>query len=77
MTDPLRPTAAVVYLIDAHKEQPTAGSRVLALNRGGVLVPTVWCSTSLQYFDAWMKSPKVPSSVKDRQTERYSNDRIA
>lgn len=71
MTDPLRPTAKTVYLIDAHIEQPTSGSRVIALNRGGVLAPTVWGSTSLQYFDAWMKSPKVPESVKERQSARY------
>lgn len=66
-----RPTAPSVELIDAHIEQPRAGSRVLALQHGNVLVPMEWKSDSIQHFDAWCHYPKVPASVKARQAARF------
>lgn len=68
--EPDRPTLPRVELIDAHLTPPPNGARVLALNRGGVLVHAVWTSDALKYFDAWAAYPKVPASVKAIQAAR-------
>lgn len=68
--EPDRPTLPTVELINAHETPPPNGARVLALNRGGVLVHAVWQSSSLQQFDAWAAYPKVPASVKAIQQAR-------
>lgn len=67
----MRLTAEVVSLTNAHIEQPPAGSRVLALTRGGKLVEAIWRSNSLGEFDAWVSYPKVPDDVKQIQSARY------
>lgn len=67
----MRLTAEIVSLTNAHVEQPPAGSRVLALTRGGKLVEAIWRSSSLGEFDSWMHYPKVPDDVKQIQSERY------
>ncbi len=67
----MRLTAEVVSLTNAHIEQPPAGSRVLALTRGGKLVEAIWRSSSLGEFDAWVSYPKIPDDVKKIQSERY------
>ena len=66
MNDFDRPTSKFVELIDARISTPPDGTRILALTKGNVLVPAIWQSDSLQYFDAWMFYPKVPISVKER-----------
>jgi hypothetical protein len=68
--EPDRPTRPAVELIDAHQAPPPNGARVLALGRGGVLVPTVWTSDSIGFFDAWSAYPQVPASVKELQSSR-------
>lgn len=68
--EPDRPTLPRVELINAHEQQPPGGARVLALNRGGVLVHAVWGRDSLLYFDAWAAYPQVPASVKAIQASR-------
>lgn len=73
MSEPLRPTAQQVELIDAHIEPPRPGMRVLALTHGNVLVPCEWKSDSLQHFDAWCPYPRRPGSVKDRQLARFDS----
>jgi hypothetical protein len=70
MSEPTRPTAHRVELINAHEHPPRPGSRVLALQHGGVLVPTEVKSDFLLYFDAWAPYPKVPASVKKIQLAR-------
>lgn len=67
----MRLTAEVVSLTNAHIEQPPAGSKVLALTRGGKLVEAVWRSNSAGEYDAWMAYPTVPDEVKRIQVERY------
>lgn len=67
----MRLTAEVVSLTNAHIEQPPAGSRVLALTRGGKLVEAIWRSSSLGEYDGWCMFPKVPDDVKQIQSERY------
>ena len=71
MSEPLRPTRALVELIDATVEQPTPGSRVLALTLGNTLVPTIWTNRSHETLYAWCHYPKVPSSVKRRMMLQY------
>lgn len=71
MKDPTRPTKPTVSLTNAHKTPPTPGQRVLALQHGGVLVPEVWTSSSINHFDAWMEYPDVPEDVKKLQSERF------
>jgi hypothetical protein len=68
--EPDRPTRPTVELINAHEQPPPNGARVLALGRGGVLVPTTWTSDSLAFFDAWAAYPQVPASVKALQSSR-------
>lgn len=70
MSDPKRPTMPVVSLINAHTNPPASGQRVLALQRGGVLVMAQWGRDSINYFDAWMHYPDVPDDVKLIQQER-------
>jgi hypothetical protein len=52
-------------LTDIRKAQPTPGSRVFALGRGGVLVPTVWGKNENGFYGAWMSYPEMPKSVKE------------
>lgn len=42
----------------------------MALNKGGVLVPAIVTKDFAYQFDAWMYYPKVPESVKERQSGR-------
>ena len=77
MNDLDRPTARVVELIDAHIAEPPVGTRILALTKGNVLVPAIWMSNSLEYFDAWMIYPKVPISVKERLYEKEKRSAAA
>ncbi len=72
MSDPLRPTAEVVFLIDVEVEMPVNGAKVYALGIGGTLAPVTWNSQSHRFFVAWMESPKVPQSVKDRLATQWS-----
>lgn len=72
MGDPLRPVAPVVELINARITPPAFGSRVLALSKGGVLVPTVWTSSSSFHFIGWCAYPKIPQDVKDMMMEQYT-----
>lgn len=65
-------TANVVELIDAHERAPKAGSSVLALTVGGVLVRATWGKDSLKYYDAWCRMPRVPEGVRARQLKRYA-----
>lgn len=51
-------------LIDVRVQGPNPGSRVFALGRGGVLVPTQWGKNDAEFFGAWMAYPKIPESVK-------------
>lgn len=76
MSDPLRPTAEEVFLIDVEVERPPHGARVYALGIGGTLVPVVWGSSSHVYFWAWMKSPTVPPSVKQRLSDHWTKPRV-
>jgi hypothetical protein len=52
-------------LIDVRKRLPTAGSRVFALGRGGVLAPTIWGKNEDGFWGAWMAYPEMPESVKE------------
>lgn len=70
MADHDRKTAPQVELIPTVDSQPTPGMRVLALQHGGSLVPTVWTSRSHLDFDAWCYFPKVPAKVKQIQQAR-------
>lgn len=70
MSDPLRPTAHTVELIDVEVEPPFNGQRVFGLGLGGCLAPLVWNSNSHLYFVAWMPYPKAPDSVKQRLAQR-------
>jgi hypothetical protein len=70
MADPDRLTRPTVELIAVADEQPLPGMRVLALQHGGCLVPTVWTSRSAADYDAWMAYPKVPRKVKQIQQAR-------
>lgn len=71
MSDPNRPTVESATMIDAHKEQPRNGQTVWALGRGGCAVQTTWNSESINFFEAWYPSLKVPQSVKDRMRDYY------
>lgn len=71
MSDPHRPVCPVVSLVNARLHPPTPGQRVLALQRGGALVPVVWSSASARDFVAWMHYPKIPQDVKDILLEQY------
>jgi hypothetical protein len=71
MSEPDRITVHSTSMIDAHLQPPPAGTRVFALNRGGVIVQTVWKSNSIDDFDAWHPYLKVPDTVRKRQSERY------
>lgn len=64
-------TAHESYLIDTHVQEPTPGSRILALQHGGCLVQVVWSSTSKELYDAWCCFPTVPRAVKIRQLARF------
>lgn len=70
MSDPDRLTRPQVELIATVDEQPTPGMRVLALQHGGSLVPTVWTTRSAADFDAWCAYPKIPRKVKQIQQAR-------
>lgn len=70
MSDPDRRTAPVVELIPTVEQQPTPGMRVLALQHGGCLVPTVWTTRSAAEYDAWCFYPKTPARVKAIQQAR-------
>lgn len=61
----LRAVARQPELIDLRVQAPTAGSRIFALGRGGVLVPTVWGKNESGFFGAWMAYPEMPESVKE------------
>lgn len=58
-------------LINAHMSPPPNGSRVMALNRTGVLIHTIWTSKSIQTLDAWSAYPSVPEDVRELQSSRY------
>jgi hypothetical protein len=68
----IRPTVESTELVNAHANPPPSGARVLALTQGGTLVPTIWKSDSLQYFDAWCYYPKIPPDVKKIQQARLT-----
>lgn len=71
MSDPNRPTAAEIELINAHSSPPRVGQIVHALNRGGCLCFNhIWRADSIEHYDAWMPSPKVPPDVKAIQLAR-------
>lgn len=70
MSNPLRPTENSPQLTNAHTNPPTAGSNVFALTHGGVLVPLVWSTGAIKYFDAWMAYPKIPQEIKELQASR-------
>ncbi|MFZ6767793.1 hypothetical protein ACO0LM_11985 [Undibacterium sp. Di26W] len=74
MSDPTRPTAKTVELIDAHVSPPAMGQTVLGLTIGGILVQAAWQSHSISTFDAWMPFPKVPEAVRKRQLARFQHD---
>lgn len=74
MSDPLVPTRAVVYLINAHTEPPAYGAKVLALTCGGIITTTVWGKESILFFDAWCHCPTVPQDVKDIQARRFPRE---
>jgi len=63
-----RPTSELCYLRDAQQEVPPMGSKVIALNKSGVLCFTVVDHHFYSQFDAWMEYPKIPYSVKKRQS---------
>lgn len=75
MSEPNRPTARVVEWINARTNPPQPGSRVLALNHGGVLVPTEVSRDFLLYYDAWAAYPKVPADVKAIQLARFNTEK--
>lgn len=72
MADHDRITRPQVELIATVDEQPTPGMRVLALQHGGCLIPTVWTSRSHLDYDAWAPYPKIPRKVKQIQQARLS-----
>lgn len=75
MSEPDRPVAPVVQLIDTQVREPLKGSRVLALGLGGVLVSTIWGSDSADFFIAWSPYPAVPLSVKLRMHQPWEWER--
>lgn len=64
-------TAEMVALVDALVEEPPNGARVFALTHGGRLVETIWNSRSKYDYDGWMRYPKIPAEIKERQSNRY------
>lgn len=69
MSDPLRPTAPAVELIDVQIATPPNGAKVFALGRGGVIAQVVWGKDSATFFMAWMPYPQIPLSVKTRLSQ--------
>lgn len=71
MADPHIPTRPTVELRPVATDPPMPGSKIMALNHGGVLVKVEWKTDSAQYFDAWCESPTVPQEVKEIQLARF------
>jgi hypothetical protein len=64
-------TEQAATMRNAHTDPPPLGTKVNALNHGGVLVSTVWTKDSINNFDAWSPSPKIPAEVKAIQLARF------
>lgn len=71
MSEHDRAVAVSAHMIDAVLLPPPNGTRVHALNCGGVMCQTTWNSESHKYFEAWHPYLKVPQSVKQRMSERH------
>lgn len=71
MSDPNRPTVATATMIDAHIEQPQVGQTVWAVGKGGCAVQVVWRSDSINFYEAWHPSLKLPQTVKERMRDYY------
>lgn len=67
MGDPFRPTAQTVEMIDAHIQAPRIGQVIWGLGKGGCVHLLTWNSDSINHYDAWYPSPKIPQSVKERK----------
>ena len=65
----LRPTADTVYLKDCEYFPPPQGAKVIALNKSGVLCFATVNREFIVHFDAWMEYPRVPHSVKTKQSK--------
>lgn len=77
MSDPDRIVVPTAIMYDAQLNPPPNGTRVHALNLGGVMVQTIWNSESHKYFDAWHPYLKVPDSVKQRRMKRHQHQESA
>jgi hypothetical protein len=64
MADPLHPTNHEWELFDPLVHQPPRGASLLLINAGGSLIIGPWHEGCL----AWGYKPRVPGSVKARQT---------
>jgi hypothetical protein len=64
-------TTCILYMTDVRDEEPTSGSRVLALQHGGRTIETTWNSDSHKEFYAWCPFPKIKQKTKDRMMEKY------
>ena len=72
MTEPTRPVAREVSLIDIDVEMPSLGSNVLAIGLGGKLAEIVWSRDSPEFFVAWMAYPRIPTGVKEKLYNIYT-----
>ena len=71
MSDPNRPTVFQAEMIDTHVRQPRVGQVVWAVGRGGCCHQMTWAADSLDFYEAWHPSLKLPSSVKERMRDYY------
>ena len=68
MSDPLHPTNAQWFLYDPELHQAPVGVSLLLINEGGSLIQGHWQAGCL----AWGYKPKVPASVKARESARLA-----
>lgn len=67
MADPLHPTNEEWELFDPLVNPPPLGVSLLVITEGGVLIISNWYNGAI----AWGYKPKIPKSVKERQSAVY------
>lgn len=67
MADPMHPTNGEWELFDPLEYPPPRAASLLLINEGGVLTIGPWYDGCL----AWGYKPKIPASVKQRQSDRW------
>lgn len=72
MSEPNRPTAEVVEMLDTLKHPPKAGNRYLAVGMGGCLCLVEWKTGDENFFVCAMKYPKIPPESRARMNEQYN-----